>query len=205
MAAAVPAIPWQAPSSGDGQRRGEDVSHPSGGGPAGEPFHPEPGPGGAAVSVSRVAGVAGWGGGAGGWRAVRGRAAVDGGVAIAGPCVDFQRRQITVRQGKGGKDRRTMLPAMVGKKLRVHLEGVRRLHRQDLAEGVWQGRHHLDPSLIQKAVRRAVLASGIVTPAITSGTRLLPTCWSEGHWGWPARPTLTAKTVPRHSIRGSVH
>jgi integrase len=28
-----------------------------------------------------------------------------------------------------------------------------------------QGRHHLDPSLIQKAVRRAVLASGIHKPA----------------------------------------
>ena len=103
--------------------------------------------------------------------------------------VDFQRRQITVRQGKGGKDRRTMLPATIGEKLRVHLEGVRRLHRQDLAEGYgrvelphalarkyphapvewgWQWvfpQHHLDPSLIQKAVRRAVLASGIVTPA----------------------------------------
>lgn len=117
--------------------------------------------------------------------------------------VDFQRRQITVRQGKGGKDRRTMLPSKVGEKLRAHLVEVRRLHRQDLAEGYgrvrlphasarkyphapvewgwqwvfpqhqrWQnaetgeqGRHHLDPTLIQKAVRRAVLTSGIVTPA----------------------------------------
>ncbi|MFO8237724.1 MAG: phage integrase N-terminal SAM-like domain-containing protein [Prochlorococcaceae cyanobacterium] len=49
--------------------------------------------------------------------------------------VDFQRRQITVREGKGGKDRRTMLPSRVGEKLRLHLEGVRRMHRQDLAEG----------------------------------------------------------------------
>ena len=117
--------------------------------------------------------------------------------------VDFQRWQITVRHGKGGKDRRTMLPAGVGEKLRPHLAEVRRLHRQDLAEGYgrvrlphalgrkypnapvewgWQwvfpqqhrwnnaetgeqGRHHLDPSVVQKAVRRAVLASGIITPA----------------------------------------
>ncbi len=28
-----------------------------------------------------------------------------------------------------------------------------------------QGRHHLDPSVIQKAMRRAVLASGSITPA----------------------------------------
>jgi integrase len=30
-----------------------------------------------------------------------------------------------------------------------------------------QGRHHLDPTVIQKAVRRAVLASGLPTPATT--------------------------------------
>ena len=38
-------------------------------------------------------------------------------------------------------------------------------HRWTNADSGEQGRHHLDPSLIQKAVRRAVLASGIVTPA----------------------------------------
>lgn len=38
----------------------------------------------------------------------------------------------------------------------------RRWHNAETGE---QGRHHLDPSLIQKAVRRAVLAAGIVTPA----------------------------------------
>jgi len=117
--------------------------------------------------------------------------------------LDFQRSQITVRHGKGGKDRRTMLPARMAEKLKRHLEEVRSLHRQDLAEGYgrvllphalgrkyphapvewrWQwvfpqqhrwhnpntgeqGRHHLDPSVIQKAVRRSVLASGIITPA----------------------------------------
>ena len=49
--------------------------------------------------------------------------------------LDFQRMQITVRHGKGGKDRRTMLPARVAEKLKLHLEEVRSLHRQDLAEG----------------------------------------------------------------------
>ncbi|MFM7514277.1 MAG: tyrosine-type recombinase/integrase [Cyanobium sp.] len=62
--------------------------------------------------------------------------------------VDFQRRQITVRQGKGVKDRPTMLPATIGEKLRVHLEGVRRLHRQDLAEGY--GRVELPHALARK-------------------------------------------------------
>ena len=34
-----------------------------------------------------------------------------------------------------------------------------------------QGRHHLDPSLIQKAVRRAVLAAGIRKPATCHSLR----------------------------------
>ena len=34
-----------------------------------------------------------------------------------------------------------------------------------------QGRHHLDPSLIQKAVRRAVLAAGISKPATCHSLR----------------------------------
>ena len=43
--------------------------------------------------------------------------------------------QIMVRHGKGGKDRRTMLPARIAEKLQAHLEEGRPLHRQDLAEG----------------------------------------------------------------------
>jgi integrase len=38
-------------------------------------------------------------------------------------------------------------------------------HRWQNADTGEQGRHHLDPSLTQRAVRRAVLAAGIVTPA----------------------------------------
>jgi site-specific recombinase XerD len=113
--------------------------------------------------------------------------------------LDFNPRERTVRDGKGGKDRRTLLASRVGEQLWRHLEEVRRMHRADLADGwgrvllpdalarkvpnasvewgwQWvfphhhrwrdpatgqQGRHHLDPILIQKAVRRAVLAAGI--------------------------------------------
>jgi integron integrase len=49
--------------------------------------------------------------------------------------VDFGYRQILVRDGKGGKDRVTMLPGSVIEPLRRHLERVRELHRRDLAEG----------------------------------------------------------------------
>jgi len=117
--------------------------------------------------------------------------------------LDFNRQELTVRNGKGGSDRRTMLPKRISKKLRNHLEEVRSIHKRDLMDGwgqvrlpyalarkyrnaatewgwQWvfpqhrrwqdptseqQGRHHLDPSLIQKSVRSAVLAAGISKPA----------------------------------------
>jgi integron integrase len=117
--------------------------------------------------------------------------------------LDFSRRELTVRDGKGGKDRRTLLQDRMAEQLRSHLQTVRALHRKDLTDGWgrvelphalarkypnapvewgWQwvfpqhnrwrdrttgaeGRHHIDPSLIQKAVRKAVLAAGISKPA----------------------------------------
>jgi integron integrase len=117
--------------------------------------------------------------------------------------LDFNRQELTVRNGKGGSDRRTMLPKRLSKKPRNHLEEVRSIHKRDLMDGwgqvrlpyalarkyrnaatewgwQWvfpqhrrwqdptseqQGRHHLDPSLIQKSVRSAVLAAGISKPA----------------------------------------
>ncbi|MFN5463674.1 MAG: integron integrase [Cyanobacteriota bacterium] len=117
--------------------------------------------------------------------------------------LDFKRRELIVRDGKGGKDRRTLLPERLSEQLSGHLAGVRQIHRRDLSEGwgrvvlpyalarkypnapvewgwQWvfpqqrrwrnettgqQGRHHLDPSLIQKSVRQAILAAGISKPA----------------------------------------
>lgn len=54
--------------------------------------------------------------------------------------VEFERREIVVRDGKGGKDRVTMLPDRLAGPLRDHLERARALHDRDLAEGfgeVW--------------------------------------------------------------------
>ena len=117
--------------------------------------------------------------------------------------LDFSRQELLVRDGKGGKDRRTMLPSRLIEPLQSHLLRVQEIHQKDRADGWgrvrlpyalarqyptapvewgWQwvfpqvsrwrnprnaqeGRHHLDPSLIQKAVRRAVLAAGISKPA----------------------------------------
>jgi integron integrase len=49
--------------------------------------------------------------------------------------VDFGYRQITVRDGKGSRDRVTILPERLLEPLRLHLARVRTLHDQDLAEG----------------------------------------------------------------------
>ena len=49
--------------------------------------------------------------------------------------VEFAYRQILVRDGKGAKDRVTMLPEGLVQPLQVHLGKVRLLHRRDLDEG----------------------------------------------------------------------
>ena len=49
--------------------------------------------------------------------------------------VDFAYRQVTVREGKGQKDRVTLLPNAVVEPLRRHMEGVPVLHEQDLTDG----------------------------------------------------------------------
>jgi integron integrase len=49
--------------------------------------------------------------------------------------LDFEQRQILVRDGKGEKDRVTMLPESLIAPLRDHLQRVQHIHQQDLAAG----------------------------------------------------------------------
>jgi len=49
--------------------------------------------------------------------------------------VDLQYLHITVREPKGGKERKTMLPVSLAPALREHLENVRQRHQDDLAAG----------------------------------------------------------------------
>jgi integron integrase len=49
--------------------------------------------------------------------------------------VDFERNQILVRDGKGEKDRVTMLPLQIKEALREHLKRVKALHENDLKAG----------------------------------------------------------------------
>ena len=49
--------------------------------------------------------------------------------------LDFDRGEITVRCGKGAKDRRTVLPESISANLKTHLKQVKMMHQQDLVEG----------------------------------------------------------------------
>ena len=113
--------------------------------------------------------------------------------------IDFGNKQIIVRDGKGGKDRRTMLPDQLTEMLKIHLENVWEVHQKDLEKGygktwlpyalarkypnaekewIWQyifpskvispnkidgipRRHHISPSSLQRAVRKAAQESKI--------------------------------------------
>lgn len=117
--------------------------------------------------------------------------------------IDFGMNQITVRGGKGDRDRVTMLPAAVRAGLERHLMRVKALHARDLAAGggrtilphalagkypnaaselVWQWvfpaqrmavdprtrvryRHHLHETVVQREMREAVKAAGLMKRA----------------------------------------
>jgi integron integrase len=62
--------------------------------------------------------------------------------------VDFQRGEITIRKGKGAKDRVTMLPRTLQGPLQAQIATSLSFHRADLADGF--GKVWLPPSLARK-------------------------------------------------------
>jgi integron integrase len=62
--------------------------------------------------------------------------------------IDFSRNEILIRDGKGAKDRRTMLPESLIVPLREHLGRIKEIHTKDLADG-W-GRVPLPDALDRK-------------------------------------------------------
>ena len=66
--------------------------------------------------------------------------------------LDFQMKQVTVRSGKGDKDRFTTLSALLVPLLENHLLKVKVLHDQDLAAGYG---HHLHPCASARRARRS--------------------------------------------------
>ena len=69
-------------------------------------------------------------------------------VALRVKDLDFARGELTVRHGKGAKDRVTVLPERLRGVLAAHLEGVKALHEKDLASG--GGRVVLPAALARK-------------------------------------------------------
>lgn len=65
--------------------------------------------------------------------------------------IELERNELTVRDGKGAKDRVTMLPASCRQDLVGQLEGGRRLHAEDLGRGL--GRASLPFALADKYPR----------------------------------------------------
>jgi integron integrase len=94
--------------------------------------------------------------------------------------VDFVRHEILVRHGKGGKDRRTMLPQSIAASLQAHLEGVRARHQKELARGRGQVR-------LPEAFERKV-----------------PSASTDWRWQW-VFPSYTISIDPRTGWRGRHH
>lgn len=67
--------------------------------------------------------------------------------------IDFARNEILIRDGKGGKDRHTVLPRALIDPLQREIDRARRLHARDLAEGFGQTR--LPHALARKYPRAA--------------------------------------------------
>ena len=94
--------------------------------------------------------------------------------------IDFGYARITVREGKGGKDRITMLPVNLAPALQRHLQKVKAQHEQDIDDGF--GHVHLPDAL----------------------TRKFPSAARE--WGWQyVFPSSRISLDPRTAIRRRHH
>ena len=62
--------------------------------------------------------------------------------------LDFSRGELTIREGKGDKDRRTLFPEFLHVPMMAHLEVIRAQHQRDLEEG--DGRVLLPTALARK-------------------------------------------------------
>lgn len=102
--------------------------------------------------------------------------------------VDFATNQIVIRDGKGHKDRVTMLPAAVKAALTAHLQGAHEQHQADLRHGA--GWVELPGALLRKYTTPAANGAGngsspprvftwSPSPARDAGTTSTNPCFSE--------------------------
>ena len=103
--------------------------------------------------------------------------------------VEFSRREILVRDGKGQKDRVTVLPGTVIAVLQEHLLKVKRLHERDLAEGF--GRANLPYALARKYPNAAAEWGGqFVFPSVNRS--------EDPRGAGTFRHHIHEKTIQRH-------
>ncbi|MBI4756786.1 MAG: integron integrase [Betaproteobacteria bacterium] len=102
------------------------------------------------------------------------------GVRLRVKDVELARREVVVREGKGNKDRVTVLPENLVLPLQDHLARVRRLHDEDLAAGF--GEVYLPAALARKYPRAA------------------------REWGWQyVFPSRTRSVDPRSGVERRHH
>jgi integron integrase len=96
--------------------------------------------------------------------------------------VDFERHEVTVRSGKGGRDRIVMLPESVGPDLRAHVERLAVVHRR------WE------------------VAGRANVPLPGAFHRKVPSAASQWSWQWmlPARSTYR-DPASGHWVRHHLH
>lgn len=104
--------------------------------------------------------------------------------------IDFERRTVSVRSGKGNKDRTTILPESLVDDLSHHVARVKNLHEQDLKKGL--GKAMLPEALEKKHP------------------------WARKHWGWqwlfpaerlsvdPQTGTVVRRHFPGKTLRRAV-
>ena len=126
--------------------------------------------------------------------------------------VDFQRREITVRDGKGQKDRVTMIPARLLEPLGQQIERTREQHARDVRAGA--GYVELPDSLQRKypyaarewawqwvfpATRFYVTSRDLAIAADITSTSPSSSAPSRTPFAWPALPSRQALTSVRDS------
>jgi len=101
--------------------------------------------------------------------------------------IDFQMKQLTVRSGKGDKDRFTTFPATLTPLLQNHLARVKTLHQQDLPQG--HGEVYLPHALARTYPNTAKERGWLSTSCASPSGRKRPVSLPEKRWQYvfPAR------------------